>query len=563
MAIVPRITVPTVAGASLLDVSGGPQATAASFGGIQARQLGALAGAVGTAANVMADLQEQEDANEVLRAETDLKARIAQRQLEFKDRRGQNAWGLTEEATTAWDETYTEINSGLGTARQQQMLEQRTANTRLSFFESMSAHERGQRREALEANAKANMQSTVSFATANANNPDVLAESRADIKRQISFLAQSNGWSPERREAELTAELTNLHTQVIQELAQESPVAATAYFKVAKKEIDGTQHAELDKFLSGARDRVVAQQAGDKAIGLGMSEEEALADARKKHEGKQREEVEREIKSRYKEQRDVELRGQQEAFNEAWEILAREKRFSAISPALIRGMSGQQIAALENEAASQVSGDPSTEFNRYYELVDMAVNNPTGFADVDLRTHFKNLAPVHRERLIALQTGAAGKTPAYLSAATLQQRIGSAHKQIGLVGKLSDSEQAQKGLFEDEVRRRVEAEQEDKGKKLTGAEQQAIIDGFAREVTIDPGLLLNIVTLGFVDDTRRVFEITDDEINTATLSDSDADKRTREDILSFLSQVKGNTEPTQLEIDEVYREHLRRLKGTQ
>lgn len=550
MATVPRVTAPTVEPTALGGAGFSPRATSASFGGIQAQQLGAIAGAVSTAARVASTMQEQEDANNVLRAETEIKARIAEKQIEFKDRRGQNAWGLTKEATTVWDENYKDINTGLTSQRQQQMLAQRTANVRLSFFESMSAHEQTQRREALESNAKANIQATISFATANAGNPDVLAESRADIERHVGFLAQSNGWTPDRRKVELTEELTNMHTQVIQELALESPNAASEYFKATKKEIDGLQHAELKTFIEDASSRAVAQRAGDEAVVTGMSEEEALAGARKKFEGKQEEKVVAEIKARFKEQRDTIKTNQNEAFDTAWDILAREKRFTAIEPGLLRTLSGQQIQALENAASQQVEGDPSTEFTRFYELMDVARNSPAEFAKLDLRLHFAKLSPAHRERLITLQTGAATKTPGYLKAVTTEQRLNNAYRQLNLVGKLSESEQRQKGQFADEVYDRISDEQERVGRDLTSQQEKEIIDNLSREVVVDPGFLW--------DTTQMVFELNEDDIVRAEPGD---DMRSK--ILNYFSRELGITEPTKEQINDVYRTHLRRLKGVQ
>ncbi len=550
MPTVPRLTAPGVESTALGGTGFSPSATAASFGGIRAQQLGALAGAVGTVAKVAADMQEQEDANMVLRAETELKARMAERQIEFKNLRGQNAWGLTKESTRVWDENYKEINEGLKGTRQQQMLAQRTANIRLSFFESMSAHEQTQRREALESNAKANIQSTISFAVANAGNPDVLSEARRDIERHINFLAQSNGWPKERREVELTDQLTEMHTNIIQELALDTPGAASEYFKATKKEIDGLQHAELKQFIENASSRKVAQRVGDEAVVTGMSEEDAVASARKKFEGKQEDEVVREIQARFKEQRDTIKQNQDEAFNTAWDILAREKRFTAIEPGLLRTLSGQQITALENAATQQVTGDPSTEFTRFYELMDMARTQPEQFANVDLRLHFAKLSPAHRERLITLQTGAGTKTPGFLKAVTTEQRLNNTYRQLGLVGKLSESEQRRKGQFADAVYDRISDEQERTGKTLTSNQEKEIIDDLSREVVVDPGIIW--------DTTRLVFELNEEDIERAEPGDD-----MRAQVLEFLAEIQGITQPTDEQINVVFREHLRRLKGVQ
>lgn len=557
MPTVPRVTAPTVGSTALAGAGFSPRATSASFGGIEAQQLGQLAGAVGTAAQVAIDMQEQEDANNVLRAETEIKARMAEQQIAFKDRRGQNAWGLTKEATKSWDDNYKEINSGLTTQRQQQMLAQRTANTRLSFFESMSAHEQTQRREALESNAKANIQATISFATANAGNPDVLAEARMDIKRHVGFLAQSNGWTKDRREVELTEQLTEMHTQIIQELALETPGAAKEYFNATKKEIDGLQHAELKTFIEDSSSRVIAQRVGDEAMVTGQSEDEAVAAARKKFEGSQEDKVVAEIQSRFKERRDTIKQNQDEAFDAAWEVLAREKRFTAIEPGLLRNLSGQQIQALETAASQQVSGDPSTEFTRFYELMDIARNSPEEFANLDLRLHFAKLKPAHRERLINLQTGAATKTPGYLKAVTTEQRLANTYRQLGLVGSLSESEQRQKGVFADAVYDRISDEQERIGKDLTSQQEKAIIDDLTREVVIDPSSLPGWVPL-LGEERARVFELNEDDIARAEPGDD-----MRAQVLDYFQKELGISTPTSDQINAIYRDHLRRLKGVQ
>lgn len=89
-------------------------------------------------------------------------------------------------------------------------------------------------------------------------------QARLEIERLNRYQAARKGWEPERVEAENRKDLTQLHKQVIETLAQKAPSQAKAYFERFKDEIDGTQQAEIGKFANQAS----ASRLGEDAAAL-------------------------------------------------------------------------------------------------------------------------------------------------------------------------------------------------------------------------------------------------------------------------------------------------------
>lgn len=159
----------------------------------------------------------------------------------------------------------------------------------------------------------------------------------------------------------------------------------------------------------------------------------------------------------------------------AQQQLLQNPDFSAL-PASTRSALAQfapgKVADLMAFAAKVRTGQPiETDWSLYSNLRALAANEPQAFAQQDLRQHFMRLAPAQREQLLDLQTKA--KDPRSLpEVASLEAQLGNAHDLL----KFAPTDREKKGKFDSVVTSQIAAEQAQKGKPLTFAERQAVID---------------------------------------------------------------------------------------
>lgn len=243
--------VPTVDGPSVQEqgLPGAYQRSSVSPGMLQDRQMGE-AGRVMLEAGVQ--MQERQDADELMRAETQVKGDYLQWEGEAKQRKGQQAWGVTKEAGEWWDKNASKVAEGMTSPKARAQFQREAAKQRAMSVGSFSGYEVGQRRESLDASATASVVGSINMAAANPMDPQIIATARDDILKRNQMRAQINGWTPEMADAQRTTYLTNLHKQVIQGLAQDHPDQAEAYFKANKDEIEGSQQAEVGHFAAVA-----------------------------------------------------------------------------------------------------------------------------------------------------------------------------------------------------------------------------------------------------------------------------------------------------------------------
>ena len=208
-----------------------------------------------------AQIQEREDADMVMRAESQIKGAYLEWEGEAKQRKGQQAWGVAKEAGQWWDDNARKTRETLTNGRQKRLFDQTIAPLATQSIGTFSHHEQSERRASLVESAQASVVGSINLAAANAANPQVLQSSKADILKRSTMLAQLNGWSPEVRDAKLSEYLTSLHKQVIQALVRDDPAAALGYFEANKEEIEGSQRAEVGGFAA----RATAARVGDQA----------------------------------------------------------------------------------------------------------------------------------------------------------------------------------------------------------------------------------------------------------------------------------------------------------
>lgn len=222
-----------------------------------------LMSAGGDAIKIANSMQDRENADMLFRAETALKNDLVAYHTQASQRLGANAKGVTADTEKWFGEAIGKHAEGLTGETQRRLFAQEAQKLRLSTIDSVAKHEAQQSRIALEDSANASIIGSINLAAANANDWTVAEAQKTEIRKRIDVIAQVNGKGAEWRDQKVGESLTQLHTQVLQQIVKDSPVAALDYFKKYEKEIDGAKRAELGEFAKKATATSVGDSTAD------------------------------------------------------------------------------------------------------------------------------------------------------------------------------------------------------------------------------------------------------------------------------------------------------------
>lgn len=261
MAVVPKYE-PSVEQAALPSFRQESVATPALLGGAADSLANASKGLQTAGQGVAAvayHMQEKENADAVLQAETKWKTEYVEFQADIgKNRKGDFAKGVTEDTKRWWDESAKKHTEALANDVQRKLLINRMSAVRLNSFESVSKFEAAERERSLDLSATASKVASIDLA-ASSGDPASVEVALRDIAKINAFTAARKGITdPTVLEAMRIEDTTKLHKQVIQTLVKKNPMAAKAYFEQYKDQIRGSERAEVGEFA----DKATAESIG-------------------------------------------------------------------------------------------------------------------------------------------------------------------------------------------------------------------------------------------------------------------------------------------------------------
>lgn len=269
----------------------------------QQAELGKGLTSAGTGAVAVATvIQERENADSVLRAETAVKDEYLKYERDAQaNRQGRFAVGLTEDTQKWWDDALKRHGDALGNDEQRRAFGMRLAATRHTSMQGLSRFEAQQRERSWLDSEAAATGATISLAAANPTNESI-ANAKTAILGATERIGRAKGWTPETLASERMKLTTGLHQEVFNNLLQKDYLAAKSYFEANKAEIDGAKHDSFGKQLREGGKDTLAQNYGDAAVAAGLTLEQAIDRARKELSGPEEEHVVLRLKQRYKEQ---------------------------------------------------------------------------------------------------------------------------------------------------------------------------------------------------------------------------------------------------------------------
>jgi hypothetical protein len=479
--------------------------------------------------------QERQNADRLFRAEAALKEEYLAFETSLRERRGQNAWGVTGDVRQWWEENGKRHTEGLENDAQRALFEPQVSTLRQQSMESAAKYEAQERRVSLEESARSSIVNSINVAAASHDNPDAIAGAKSDVLKRIQVQAEFNGWTPERREAEESLHLTNLHKQVLQPMVDADPERAREYFAANKSEIAGADQDELEKLVRVGGLRAKAQRETDALLTRGETEAETLKRAREQFEGEERDEVVARVEKRFREQRATDEQGARTVANAAWDIFGRTNSVDSIPTPLLEQLDGRTLHALRQAERADAL---QTDWEVYTDLRQEAFAQPEAFVARDIRQSYPDLHPTQRRELLNLQEKL--QTPEqHKDVATLSQQLGAAARMLEL-------EPEERGQFESRAQQALDREQTVLGRELTFDDRQKVIDRMLIQ-----GEVIGGGFFGLIDSDRRLFEVAPDDVARFEFDVSEVPAADRQQIEAALEKI--GQPATDAAIVELYR----------
>lgn len=465
-----------------------PGAAALSDSGLGTTAKG-LASATADFAKAEVDAQKRRDATQVLTAVSALGDAEREMRRTNEARTGSRAYGVTDDTASWWDEHPAKIEAELENEVQREMYAHEVMRRREISLNSFSAFEARESRQSTNDATDATIVNSINEGAAGYDNPEQVKKSHDDIISMVNTRAAFNNMTPEARDQLAEEMLTKLHVNVIENMAEDDPVAANKYFIANKHEIAGSAQDGIRNKINGARDLDAAQRSADEIYARYPNDEiAALAAARKENTGQQREHALSLLRQQYADQEQAVARADKAGLESA------RSSFNTVDPdtgkpAGIRGLTSGQIDLLERKYPGELRAMRSTtpqaqvqtNWDVYYGALDMAKKDPLSFRDdFDADLLRADLNEVELNGLKKMQEDMKKGIPP--GALTVNQIIASYMPEKDGEANI---DKERRGLFTREAGRQIDAETNRLGHKLSQEEMTGIIDKLLINTTID------------------------------------------------------------------------------
>lgn len=269
------------------------------------------------------ELQAKEDTATGTQMSADLLNKITDFKIEARNRKGDLARGLPEEADKFFSDTADAALKAAPNDRVKQYLQVFSEQQRAHFHGYIGSHAAEQMDKAAEAGIEAHITSVKNAA---AVDPSIADASIKDITTAVRTQLNKKGITDPEAIALATLEQTSsLHAGVINTLLVSNPKQAEAYYGLHKEGIDGELRVKMEKAISNSTRVETAQKGADDLMGLvrtgSMTYDQAEASARKTYSGEDRTAVIQELRSQHSELKDAQVEQEKAQFEPVYKLL--------------------------------------------------------------------------------------------------------------------------------------------------------------------------------------------------------------------------------------------------
>ena len=217
---------------------------------------------------------------------------LQQRMLDLM--KGDNGWSHVQAGDVARDNKFydqniqkfqaarDEIGQSLTDETQKQMFTQRANTAEIGYKETLMNHITKETSKYHEQVYKGGIETEINSAAIHYDNPDEVKRSLLRVEKLTQAEADRLGIKGKARKALLDENKTNIHEQVIIQAVDDGNYRyAQEWFTNHQKDIVGTHQDDIKKLLRSSGIRQQSQEAVDKLVAEGLTETQAVAEARK------------------------------------------------------------------------------------------------------------------------------------------------------------------------------------------------------------------------------------------------------------------------------------------
>lgn len=505
------------------------------------------------------DARVKEAYSKLVRAEQDL---LLNPKTGAYTKKGKDAFTVPDEYSVQFDKIAGDIESELSSDSQRQMFNEIKMQRKTSFDGDLKQHLSKEAQIYEKQVNESALSATFDEAVLNYKSPEKVAGSLNIQEGIIRDMGEKQGMAPEVIEQMVSEQKAKTHAGVIERfLSNGEDMAASEYFKANKDSItDGETRMRIEKALEDGSLRGESQRQSDAIMSQGLSMTKALEEVKKIEDPKLRDLVQDRVRGEFALKRAAERDATEQNHISALNIL--DKNGGNIDEVMKRrewqSFSQAERAGLMNYARNKKEGrDSDTDFELYYRLRRMAVDDPNKFKEEILPQYVNSLGKSERETLTDIQMklrsgdGAVKKTlDGFRSDDSI---VDDALRTAGINpnAKAGSNDASKVSLFRRKVDEEILRRQEATGKKVTNKDTQEIVDNLMIEGTTKKNLF-------WFDTKKRAFELTPEDEAFEIKSDQvPASERSKiEDVLR-----RRNMPLTEENILKLYGAKLRKLRN--
>lgn len=360
----------------------------------------ALMQAGDAASRIALDVQEQANKARTVEAAEQLEAFRIKSTYDpdagFMFKKGKNALDagdkpLAQMYGEAFDAEVSRIESSLGNDAQKQAFRAIAGQRRQGFSADINKHVANES----VTYRKERYAGTLSGATQRASlewgNPDKLAAHTITARGAVDEWAKAEGIDGPALEALRVKAMSPLHADVALAMVEaDKPTLAKEYLDLNKEEMTPEARLKLAAAIDVHGDRVAVQAFGDEVFTKGMSQKDALAEARTRFSGKAEDAAVLEISKRFAQEEAARAADARAVGTKAWTAVMETGRIPAGLLVDLREKAPEEErqirdwqAAKARQARAEARGEFEPDLQKYQGLIRMSVEDPEKFAQLD------------------------------------------------------------------------------------------------------------------------------------------------------------------------------------
>ena len=327
----------------------------------------------------------------------------------------------------------------------------------------------------------------------------------------IQSYGERNGMGPEEITQKVSSAVSKTHANVIGEmLVNDQDLTAQAYYKANKDSIKGDELTNVEKQLETGSLRGQSQRFVDDVFKRGLSESQAIEEARKVQDPKLKDALYERVKMEFNIRESANKKKLEDYHVSALNLIDRGGVKDLTKTPGWNEMDSSQRNSLSEYAKKKIQGnDIITNYNVYYDLKTMASvpELRDKFVKMNLMEKRNDLNNGDFEKMVDLQSKLRQGKPEAQKILDGFRSDAQVVKQTYEAAGLPKDSKEKVNLFNSRVEQEQIAQEQRLNRKLNNIELKAIADNQAQKIVLKERAF-------WFNDTKNLFEMSDDQVKT-------------------------------------------------